>query len=202
LNQEQLACSLFPLGDLTKDKVREMAAEMELPVTKRKESREICFIPDNDYPSFVRKHLTAEYKSGLIVDTKGNILGKHNGVINYTIGQRKGLGVSSREPLYVVDIDNSNNTVIVGGKQEIYADEFVVKDLNWIAIEKIIDPMTVKTKIRYLHPEAESVITKLKDSTVHVKFSKPQMAITPGQAAVFYIGDTVVGGGTIDRVLH
>jgi tRNA-specific 2-thiouridylase len=202
LNQEQLAGSLFPLGDLTKDKVREMAAEMELPVTKRKESREICFIPDNDYPSFVRKHLTAEYKSGLIVDTKGNILGKHNGVINYTIGQRKGLGVSSREPLYVVDIDNSNNTVIVGGKQEIYADEFVVKDLNWIAIEKIIDPMTVKTKIRYLHPEAESVITKLKDSTVHVKFSKPQMAITPGQAAVFYIGDTVVGGGTIDRVLH
>lgn len=202
LDQEQLAGSLFPLGGLIKDKVREMAAEMDLPVINQKESREICFIPDNDYPRLVRQYLTVERKSGLIVNTKGNVLGKHNGVINYTIGQRKGLGISSREPLYVVDIDSLNNTVIVGGKQEIYADEFVVKDLNWISAEDLIDPMTVKTKIRYLHPAAESVITQLKNGTVHVKFSKPQMAITPGQAAVFYEGETVVGGGTIDRVLH
>ena len=202
LTQAQLAAVLFPLGNLTKDNVRKMALEMGLPAVKRKESREICFIPDNDYPRFLRENLVSEIKSGQIVDKQGNVLGKHNGIINYTIGQRKGLGISSAQPLYVVGIDGQNNRVIVGGKQDVYASEFVVSDLNWIAFERLTEPLTLKVKIRYLHPEAEAVISPLDNDKVTVKFNEPQMAITPGQAAVFYDGDKVVGGGTIERVLH
>ena len=129
LTQAQLAAAIFPLGNLTKDNVRKMALEMGLPAVKRKESREICFIPDNDYPRFLREHLTTEIQTGKIVDKQGNVLGKHNGIIDYTIGQRKGLGISSANPLYVVDIDSQNNTVIVGGKtgclcQRVYRQRF------------------------------------------------------------------------------
>ena len=159
LTQAQLAAALFPLGNLTKDSVRKMALEMGLPTVKRKESREICFIPDNDYPRFLRENLVSAIKSGQIVDKQGNVLGKHNGIINYTIGQRKGLGISSTEPLYVVGIDGQSNTVIVGGKQDVYASEFIVSDLNWIAFERLTEPLTLKVKIRYLHPEAEALIS-------------------------------------------
>jgi tRNA-specific 2-thiouridylase len=202
LTRAQLTDTIFPLGNLTKDKVRKMALEMGLRVANRKESREICFIPDNDYPSFLREHLTSEIKSGQIVDKQGYVLGKHSGIIDYTIGQRKGLGISFKEPLYVVDIDSRSNTVIVGGKQDVYASEFIVTDLSWIASERLTIPLTLKAKIRYLHPEAEAVITPIDNDKVDVKFTEPQMAITPGQSAVFYDGDNVVGGGTIECVLH
>ena len=202
LTQAQLAAVLFPLGNLTKDGVRKMALEMGLPAVKRKESREICFIPDNDYPRFLREHLAAEIPAGQITDKQGNVLGKHHGIIDYTIGQRKGLGIASAQPLYVVGIDGQNNRVIVGGKQDVYASEFVVTDLNWIAFARLTEPLTLKAKIRYLHPEAEAVISPTEDDKVTVRFNDPQMAITPGQAAVFYDNDIVIGGGTIERVLH
>ena len=202
LTQAQLASVFFPLGNLTKDRVRKMALEMGLPVANRKESREICFIPDNDYPRFLREHLSSEIKPGQIMDKQGNVLGKHNGIIDYTIGQRKGLGISSRVPLYVVDIDSRSNTVIVGSKQDVYASEFIATDLNWITFENLTAPVTLKARIRYLHPEAEAVIIPIDNGKVDVKFTEPQMAITLGQATVFYDGDIVVGGGTIERVLH
>ena len=202
LTQSQLAAAIFPLGNLTKDSVRKMAQEMSLPSVTRKESHEICFIPDNDYPRFLREHLACEIKSGQIMDKRGNVLGKHNGIIEYTIGQRKGLGISSQEPLYVVGIDSKSNSVIVGGKQDVYADEFIVSDLNWIAFSNLREPLTLKARIRYLHHEAEAVISPAEGDNVIVKFTDPQLAITPGQAAVFYDGEVVVGGGTIERVLH
>jgi tRNA-specific 2-thiouridylase len=201
LTQSQLSSAVFPLGKMSKDSVRKIASEMGLASLKIKESREICFIPDNDYPRFLREHFSV-IPSGQIVDKQGKVLGQHAGIFNYTIGQRKGLGISSPEPLYVVVIESQNNTVIVGGKQAVYADEFVVADLNWISIEKITVPVSLKVRIRYLHAEAEALITPADDYKVNIKFAKPQMAVTPGQAAVFYDGDVVVGGGTIERVLN
>jgi tRNA-specific 2-thiouridylase len=140
--------------------------------------------------------------AGRIVDKQGKVLGKHNGIINYTVGQRKGLGISSPTPLYVIGIDAQTNTVIVGEKKDVYASEFISIDLNWLAFEKLIAPVTLKVKIRYLHAEAEALITPVYDDKVSVKFTAPQMAVTPGQSAVFYDGDVVVGGGTIERVLN
>jgi tRNA-specific 2-thiouridylase len=201
LTQPQLTSAVFPLGNMTKDNVRKIASEIELASVERKESREICFVPDNDYPRFLREHLST-IPTGQIVDIKGQVLGNHHGIINYTVGQRKGLGISSKEPLYVVGIDAQNNTVIVGEKQDIYADEFIAADLNWIAVDNITQPLTLKVKIRYLHQEAEAVISAADNDKVNVKFRSPQMAVTPGQAAVFYDGDVVVGGGTIERVLN
>ena len=202
LTQPQLASAIFPLGNLTKENVRKIALEMGLPSVTRKESREICFIPDDDYPRFLYEHITAATPAGQITDKLGNVLGTHNGIINYTIGQRKGLGISSPQPLYVVEIDSKNNTVIVGSKKDVYASEFTVTGLNWIALETATKPLTLKVRIRYLHTEADAVISPVEGDKVNVQFVEPQMAITPGQAAVFYDDDIVVGGGTIERVLH
>ena len=201
LTQEQLASAVFPLGNITKDNVRKIASEMGLASVKRKESREICFVPDNDYPRFLRQHLSA-IPEGRIVDKQGKVLGSHTGIVNYTVGQRKGLGISSKEPLYVVGIDSQINTVIVGEKHDVFADEFIAADLNWIAVDNITQPLILKVKIRYLHQEAEALISAVDNDKVNVKFKSPQMAVTPGQAAVFYDGDVVVGGGTIERVLN
>ena len=202
LTQNQLATILFPLGELTKQNVRKIALEMGLPAVKRKESREICFIADNDYPRFLRENLTTEIATGHIVDKHGKALGTHNGIVNYTIGQRKGLGISYASPLYVVGIDGQSNTVIVGEKQDVYGSEFIVNDLNWILFERLTQPLTLKARIRYLHSEAEAVVIPIDDDKINVRFAEPQMAITLGQAVVFYEDDLVVGGGTIERVLH
>jgi tRNA-specific 2-thiouridylase len=202
LAQAQFGATIFPLGNLTKDEVREMAVEMKLPAANRRESREVCFIPDNDYPRFLRERLTSGIESGLIVDQQGRVLGKHRGIIGYTVGQRRGLGISSKEPLYVVAIDKQTNTVIVGSRQATYTSEFIASGLNWLAFEELTAPVSVKAKIRYLHPEAEALVTPVENDKVRVKFAEPQMAITPGQSAVFYSGDVVLGGGTIERVLH
>ena len=145
LTQTQLASVVFPLGNLTKATVRKIATDLGLASVKRKESREICFIPGNDYPGFLREHLSA-IPAGHIVDKQGKILGKHDGIINYTIGQRKGLGISSPEPLYVTGIDADSNTVVVGGKSDVYAEEFIAADLNWISIGKITGPLVLKVR--------------------------------------------------------
>ena len=202
LTQEQLGHSLFPLGDLTKKEVRQIAQELELHVADKGESQEICFVPGDDYPAFVRKYASGAVKPGPILDRQGNVLGEHRGIIYYTVGQRKGLGVSARKPLYVVAINSDRNAIIVAGKEEVYGTELTASELNWIAMEPPQQPFRVNTRIRYQHREAESLVTPLDDNKARIKFKEPQMAITPGQAVVFYDGDKVVGGGIIEQVIE
>lgn len=202
LNQEQLRHSMLPIGNLTKERVREIAGELQLPVSARPESQEICFIPDNDYPKFLKERIPEAAKPGPILDKEGTILGEHKGILFYTIGQRRGLGISAREPRYVIAVSLEKNAIMVGSRQELYGSELVAFRLNWIAIDKPRQPLTVSAKIRYLHQEAEAVVTPVDEDRVRVKFHQPQLAITPGQAIVFYHGDTVVGGGVIERTIN
>jgi len=200
LTQEQLRYTLFPIGNLTKEKIREIAREMELPVATRPESQEICFIPEGDYANFLKDYIPRAAEPGPILDEQGNRLGSHRGIMSYTIGQRKGLGISSKEPLYVIAIEPERNAIVVGSKDRVFGDELIAAKLNWIAIAKPASPITVKARIRYRHRETEATVKPLDESRVRVKFKEPQMAITPGQAIVFYDGDIVLGGGTIDSV--
>ena len=199
MTQEQLSLTLFPVGNHTKTKVREIAGELRLPVATRPESQEICFIPGNNYTEFIRDYAPQAATPGPILSLRGETLGKHRGISFYTIGQRKGLGIAAPEPLYVVDIDHDQNTIVVGSKEETYSDELTASGLNWISIDRLEKPIRVKAKIRYRHPDAEAEITSITEGAVRVKFAKPQMAIAPGQAVVFYNGDTVIGGGTIEQ---
>jgi tRNA-specific 2-thiouridylase len=198
MTQDQLKRTLMPLGNLTKKRVRQIAREFNLPVAEKRESQEICFIPDDDYPRFLASYVRAE--PGTIIDRKGNILGEHQGIIYYTVGQRRGLGISAGEPLYVLAIDPERNAVIVGQRDGAYGDELIAAEVNWILADAPTQPITVEAKIRYLHKEARATVTPLEDGKAHVRFAQPQMAITPGQAVVFYRGDAVVGGGTIERM--
>ncbi len=197
--QEQLGHILLPIGNFTKERVREIARELELPAATKPESQEICFIHDNDYSRFLQECIPQAVKPGPILDKEGHILGQHRGIPFYTIGQRKGLGISAKEPLYVIAIDQERDAIVVGSKQEVYGDELTASELNWIAIEGLRQPIRVKAKIRYLHKEAEAAIAPLDEDKVYIKFKEPQMAITPGQAIVFYDDDTVLGGGVIER---
>jgi tRNA-specific 2-thiouridylase len=191
LSQEELECSLFPLDSYTKGEVRKMARDLGIGVADKPESQN--FIAGG-YSTFVE----AVAKPGPIMDRQGNILGQHQGIPFYTIGQRKGLGISARAPLYVTAIDPERNAIVVGSKEKVYGDELIAFELNWIAIDELQESIEAKVKIRYLHNEAEAAITPLDEDRVYVKFNEPQMAITPGQAVVFYDGDTVIGGGTIE----
>ncbi len=194
LSQEQLGRSLFPLGNYTKEEVRRMASNFGLGVDNKPESQD--FIAGG-YSSLVEAA-----QPGPILDKQGDILGEHRGIPFYTIGQRKGLGISAKEPLYVTDIDLEKNAIIVGSKEEVYRDELIASGLNWIAIEELKRPTKVKARIRSLHKESEAIVTPLGEGKVYVKFKEPQMAITPGQAVVFYSGDVVIGGGTIERTIE
>jgi len=191
LSQGQLGRSLFPVGDYTKEVVRKMASDFGLGVDKKPESQD--FIAGGYFP------LVKAAQPGPILDKTGNMLGEHRGVSFYTVGQRKGLGISAKEPPYVTDINLERNAIIVGSKEELYHDELIASGLNWIAIERLQQPADVKTKIRYRHQEAEAVIAPLDEDKVYIRFKEPQMAITPGQAVVFYDDDTVIGGGTVER---
>jgi len=202
LTQEQLGHTLFPLCGLTEQRVREIAAGLGLPVAGKPESQEICFIQDNDYARFVAQRVGGAAEPGPIVDREGNTLGKHRGIAAYTVGQRKGVGISAREPLYVTAIDRETNTITVGGKDGVYATGLTASGLNWIAVAKPEGTLPVRAKIRYRHEETQADVTPSGEDEVRVRFGQPQMAITPGQAIVFYDDDIVVGGGTIDRVLH
>jgi len=193
LSQEQLSNSLFPLGNHTKEEVRKMAKDLELGIDDKSESQDFFA---GDYSSLLGKVA----RPGPILNKEGEILGEHRGIPFYTIGQRKGLGISSKEPLYVTAIDQGKNVIVVGPKEEVYGDELVAMELNWIAIEELSRPVDLKAKIRYLHKEAEAMVIPLDEDKVHVKFKEPQMAITPGQAVVFYDDDTVMGGGTIGSI--
>lgn len=198
VTQEQLRHTLLPVGNLTKKEVREIARKLELPVATKPGSQEICFIPDNNYPEFLKDYIPQAVKPGPILDERGNILGEHQGILSYTIGQRRGLGIAAREPLFVTAIDQERNAITVGNKKQVYGDELIASGLNWIALTKLEQTITVKAKIRYRHPEAEAEVSPLDGDRVYVKFAEPQMAITPGQAIVFYDGDIVIGGGTIE----
>jgi len=172
--------------------VRRIARTIGLAVADKPESQD--FIAGGHH-TFIK----TEPKPGPVVDRHGNTLGQHPGIAFYTIGQRKGLGISSSEPLYVTGIDQERNTIIAGTKKEVYGDELIAFEPNWIAMEELKQPLEVKAKIRYRHSEAEATVTPLDEVKVRVKFREPQMAITPGQAVVFYDGDVVVGGGTIEQ---
>ena len=193
LSQKQLGHSVFPLGSYTKGEVRKMAQALGLGIDDKPESQN--FIAGG-YSTL----LEAMAKPGPILDRRRNILGRHRGIPFYTIGQRKGLGISAREPLYVIAIEPERNAIVVGCKEEVYGDELVASEVNWIAIERLRQPTEVKAKIRHLHKEAQAIISPLDEDKVRVKFKEPQMAITPGQAAVFYDNDTVIGGGPIERM--
>jgi len=199
LTQDQMARTIFPLGSYTKEQVREIARELGLPVSEKPESQEICFVTDNNYRGFIKERAGAQIKPGPFLDKKGNVLGQHRGIPFYTIGQRKGLGLALGYPVYVVDIDVERNAVIVGKKEDVFHNEFIVKDNNFIPFDELTEKLRVKVKVRYKTREAPATIYPLDKDRVKVIFDKPQWAITPGQAAVYYDGEMVVGGGTIEK---
>ncbi|MFN7138670.1 MAG: tRNA 2-thiouridine(34) synthase MnmA [Limisphaerales bacterium] len=199
LRQEQLAFSLFPLGEKTKADTREVARECQLKTADKEESMEICFVPDKDYGKFLQQAQLVHKHKGELVDVHGKVLGHHDGIEFYTIGQRKGLGVSSPKPLYVIELDPKTNRVVVGDESFLDNDEFIVERCNWIPFDEPKEPIRATAKIRYNHPGTPATITPLPEGRAHVKLDIPQRAITPGQASVFYDEETVVGGGWITR---
>ncbi len=199
LRQDQLARILFPLGEKTKSDTREVARHCNLKTADKEESMEICFVPDKDYGKFLQEANLAQKHRGEIVDLHGHVLGHHDGIEFYTIGQRKGLGITTPKPVYVVELDVENNRVMVGDDSALDRDEFVADRCNWHPFEKLTEPVEVTAKIRYNHPGTAATISPDGDNRVKVKLHTPQRAITPGQAAVFYQDDLVVGGGWIMR---
>jgi len=198
LGQRQLEHLLLPLGELSKEKVRRMAAELGLPTSGGSESQDVCFIPDNDYRSFIAQYIS--FQPGDIVDIKGRVLGKHNGLAQYTVGQRQGLGLTSGEQLYVIELDAANNRVVVGSKDQLLHSVLIASQLNWVSGKAPTEPISIAVKVRYKAPEVAAEL-HLTDRA-EVRFAEPQQAIAPGQSVVFYQGDVVLGGGVIDAVLH
>jgi tRNA-specific 2-thiouridylase len=198
MTQEQLSRTFFPLGDFTKDRVRELAEKLDLPVASKPDSQEICFVEDNDYGRYIRENTDAEIRPGYFVDLEGRKLGMHKGIIHYTVGQRKGLGNTFGKPMFVVAIRPEDNTVVLGEKNDVFSSELTASDLNFISIPELTGEMRVKAKIRYSAKEADALISPLNNGRVHVLFDEPQRAITPGQSIVFYDKEDVVGGGVID----
>ena len=197
INKEILPQILFPLAEFgDKTEIRKIAEEYDLNVAKKKDSQEICFIPNNDYISFLKDTNNIKERKGKIVSRSGEILGEHNGLINYTIGQRKGLGIAYKEPLYVLKLDSNKNQVIVGTEKELYSIELEANELNFLVDIELMKPMEIKAKIRYRAKEADCVL-EVKDTIAKVIFKEPQRAITPGQSVVFYKDDVVIGGGKI-----
>lgn len=195
LTQEQLSKILFPIGNMTKQEVKEIAAKINIPLSEKEESQDF-------YSGDYRDLLDIKNTPGDIVNRKGNILGKHKGFWNFTIGQRKGLGVAYSEPLYVLSLDKEKNTVIVGIREEVMNSSFIVNDLNWIAFESLTEPMEVNVKIRSAQNAASARIEPFEKDSVKVTFYLPKDSITPGQSAVFYQDDLVLGGGVIERVVN
>jgi tRNA-specific 2-thiouridylase len=203
LTQEQLAHTLFPLGEMQKPAVRGIAAEAGLEVAGKPDSQEICFIPGGDYQAFLRAYLDEQERelpdsAGELVTTSGEVVGRHSGIHNFTVGQRKGLGLTSANPLYVLQIHPESHVVTVGGEADLMSREVRVDRLNWISIASLTQPMRVKAKVRHRHePQWATLSPGDEDGTALAIFDEPQRAITPGQAAIFYDGDEVVGGGWI-----
>lgn len=199
LTQEQLSRTLMPVGEYTKEEIRAIATEIGLCIAQKPDSQEICFVPDDDYAGFIEGYTSTKLPQGNFVDTKGNILGKHKGIIHYTIGQRKGLGIALGKPAFVVEIRPETNEVVIGTNEDVFANSLIANNLNAMAVTEFVDGMEVMAKIRYNHEGAKCRITKLSEDEIRCDFDQPQRAITPGQAVVFYEGDIVVGGGSILR---
>ena len=203
LTQDQLSRALFPLGDMSKPEVREVAREHGLAVAEKAESQEICFVPDGNYAGFIERYLEAENEGGRlpgegeIVNSRGDIIGHHGGLHRYTIGQRRGIGIANERPLYVISIDSFNNRVAVGQQEELLSREFTASGVNWIAFAEVIAPVRADVRVRYRHTEAPGRIVPLANGRIHIVLDGPQRAITPGQATVFYRGDEVLGGAWI-----
>ena len=201
LTQEQLRCIFFPVGEFTKTDIRKLAQKSGLPSADRPESQEICFIPDNDYARFLKDKIPAAFQPGEIVDTDGHILGYHQGIPHFTVGQRRGLGISSSHPLYVVKIDPVRNRIVVGGNDLLYKPSLSASSIHLISGDRPDKPLMIEAKIRYKHQEAAAKVTFLEEKRARVDFKKPQRAIAPGQAVVFYDEDIVLGGGIIREAL-
>jgi len=201
LTQDMLALTFFPVGSLTKREVRKRAKGLGLPVAEKPESQEICFVPNNDYAEFLRTRIPEAFRPGLIVDLNNKVLGEHQGIVHFTVGQRRGMKIAAPHPLYVISIDGEKNTVVVGENRDLYKSCLLASDLNFIALKELIEPIMARVKIRYKHTETKARITPLGNGKARIQFERPQRAITPGQAVVFYDRDVVIGGGTIDRVL-
>lgn len=197
LTQEQLARTLMPVGEYSKDRIREMADEIGLLVAHKPDSQDICFVPDGDYTAFIERITKNKPRPGKFIHQNGQVLGTHQGLIHYTIGQRKGLGIAYEYPLYVIDKDITSNTVILGPNDALFQKALLAENCNLIAIDKLEAPLRVTAKTRYRQKDVPAVIEPLADGKIKVTFDEPQRAITPGQAVVFYDGDYVVGGGII-----
>lgn len=203
LTQHQLAHSLFPLGSLSKEEIRTIALEHGLVSARKRDSQDICFIPDGDYGTFLRRHSGKEYPCGSFLNEEGRILGTHTGIVDYTIGQRRGLGVSSNQGrLYVKQVCPQDNTVILSDNQSLFSSALTADNVNWIACAPPSSPLQLRAKVRYRMSEQPCVVETTGPDSVRVTFQQPQRAITPGQAVVFYDGDCVVGGGTIAQTIE
>ncbi|MGA9882900.1 MAG: tRNA 2-thiouridine(34) synthase MnmA [Candidatus Acidiferrales bacterium] len=204
LTQEQLARAEFPLGELTKQEVRQIARRLAVPVAEKPESQEICFVPSGSYVQFIENYLREQGTSlaigpGEIVLTSGEVVGRHEGLHHYTVGQRRGLGVAIGRPVFVVALDRERNRLVLGEDAELRSDTCEVRDVNWIAWEQPEGPVQARVRIRNRHEPAEAEVTALSATTARIAFHEPQRAITPGQAAVFYSGERVLGGGWISQ---
>jgi tRNA-specific 2-thiouridylase len=197
LTQYQLEHTIMPVGMYTKDEIRDIAAKIDLQVANKPDSQEICFIPDNDYAKFIEENTDAKITEGNFVDIEGRVIGKHKGIIHYTVGQRKGLNLSLGKPGFVVKVDPVKNEVVIGDNEDVFSKQLVANNLNFMSIEKLDSPMKVTAKIRYSHKGATCIIEMQDENTIRVIFDEAQRAITPGQAVVFYDGEYVIGGGTI-----
>lgn len=205
LTQDQLSRALFPLGEMYKDDVRDVARQAQLYTANKPESQEICFVPDGDYSGFIDRYLDHEGRAdelpggGDIVTTAGEVVGTHSGIHRFTIGQRRGLGIAHEKPLYVIQIERAKNQIVVGEAEDLESTEFIARGVNWIVFDEPSDPVRASVKVRYRHEPAPATIHPLPERTARIVFDDPQRAITPGQATIFYNGDEVVGGGWIVR---
>ena len=205
LTQDQLSRAYFPLGEMYKEEVRDIARDANLYTANKPESQEICFVPDGKYSEFIDRYLAHEGRSdelprgGEIVDAAGAVIGDHTGIHRYTVGQRRGLGIANEKPLYVLRIERAKNQIVVGEADELESKEFTARGVNWIALNEPSEPVRANVKVRYRHEPAPATIFPLDDQRARIVFDQPQRAITPGQATIFYDGDEVVGGGWIMR---
>ncbi|APH13462.1 tRNA (5-methylaminomethyl-2-thiouridylate)-methyltransferase [Clostridium sporogenes] len=199
LTQFQLERTLMPCGQYKKSQIREIAKDIGLRVYNKKDSEEICFIPDNDHGRYIKNRFPNKVREGNFVDKQGNVLGKHKGIVYYTIGQRKGLGIAFGKPMYVVDINPFKNEVVLGSIEDLLNTELVAKDINYIPFDTLKEPMEVEAKIRYSQIPSKAIITPIDDGRVRVNFHEKQRAITKGQSVVFYKDDLLIGGGIIEK---
>ena len=197
LTQEQLKHTLFPLGGLSKSEVREIAEENGFVNAKKKDSQDICFVPGGDYAGFIENYLGRTYQAGSFVDFEGNILGTHQGLIRYTIGQRKGLGLSLPKPMYVCALSPETNCVILGDNSDLFSRTLIAEDINLITTDKLTSSIRAEVKVRYSQKAQKATVHQTDNTHLFIEFDEPQRAITSGQAVVLYDGDTVIGGGTI-----